>query len=71
MYKIFVIKNYVLFFFFILLCIFYMLFNLKIEKGFKENEVKCLFFLEYSSIFKLFGYIKGKGYFEIFMEYIG
>lgn len=43
----------------------------KIEKGFKENEVKCLLLLEHPSIPKLFGYIKGKGYSEIFMEYTG
>lgn len=39
--------------------------------GFKENEVKCLLLLEHPSIPKLFGYIKGKGYSEIFMEYTG
>lgn len=50
---------------------FLMLSNLKIEMGFKENEVKCLLLLEHPSIPKLFGYIKGKGYSEIFMEYTG
>lgn len=71
MYKTFAIKNYVLLLFFILSCISYMLSNLKIEKGFRENEVKCLLLLEHPSIPKLFGYIKGKGYSEIFMEYTG